>query len=207
MSTVSGQKYTLEVWAATFSNNAQNSNENFRIDLRDGTGTNGTVLASLDSAGSLTGTWQLLTTNVTAASAALTIHISDISAAPAVDGNDIVLDDVSFAVFKEPTTLQMGSPFQDGMVLQRDKPLHIWGMTDPTNSVSVTINGNTAVGVSDASGSWMVELPALSAGGPYELVTISGDNTNTLTDVLVGDIWIAFGQSNMIRPLSEMTNK
>ncbi|MDF7809030.1 Ig-like domain-containing protein [Pontiellaceae bacterium B12219] len=207
VTTVPGQDYAFEIWAATFLNNGNNASENFQVDLRDGTGTNGTVLASIDSAGTLTGTWQLFTTNVTAVSTALTIHISNISTAPAADGNDLVLDGVSFAAIEEPTSLLLGSPFQDGMVLQRDKPIHIWGSADPANSVSVSINGVSAVGMSDTDGNWKVELPALQAGGPFELETISGDNTNTLTDVLVGDVWIAFGQSNMVRPLSEMTNK
>jgi sialate O-acetylesterase len=100
-----------------------------------------------------------------------------------------------------------GSPFQSGMVLQRGKPIKVWGTADPTNEVLVSINGTTAAGMSDVSGNWMVELSALSAGGPYELQSVSNGETNRLTDVLVGDVWLAFGQSNMIRPLSEMTNK
>jgi sialate O-acetylesterase len=101
----------------------------------------------------------------------------------------------------------LGSPFQNGMVLQRGKPVKVWGTAAPTNEVSVSINGSMAMGMSDADGKWLVELPAMTAGGPYELVAACGVQTNTLTDVLVGDVWIAFGQSNMIRPLSEMTNK
>ncbi|VGO19392.1 sialate O-acetylesterase [Pontiella sulfatireligans] len=106
-----------------------------------------------------------------------------------------------------PPPLKLASPFQDGMVLQRGKPVKVWGTADPTNLVTVSINGTNAAAMSDIDGNWKVELPALSAGGPYELMTVSGSQTNTLTDVLVGDVWIAFGQSNMIRPLSEMTNK
>jgi sialate O-acetylesterase len=103
--------------------------------------------------------------------------------------------------------LLFGSPFQNGMVLQRGKPIKVWGTSAPTNEVSVSINGTNVVGMSDIDGNWKVELPALTAGGPYELMAVSGTQTNTLTDVLAGDVWIAFGQSNMIRPLSEMDNK
>jgi sialate O-acetylesterase len=126
------------------------------------------------------------------------------------DGDSINwIDNVSLTIAYggPPPTLELASPFQDGMVLQRGKPVNVWGAADPTNEVSVSINGETAVGVSDADGSWMVELPALAAGGPYELAVVSGTQTVTLSDVLVGDVWITFGQSNMIRPLSEMTNK
>ncbi|WP_372806879.1 Ig-like domain-containing protein [Pontiella sp.] len=100
-----------------------------------------------------------------------------------------------------------GSPFQNGMVLQRGKTIQVWGTSNPSNTVSVSIDGTSAEGVADAEGNWSVELPALSAGGPFELVAVGAGWTNTLTDVLVGDVWIAFGQSNMVRPLSEMTNK
>ncbi len=136
------------------------------------------------------------------------------------EGARIFVDEVSYA--NNPSILNItgntaiagtyegpvfGSPFQGGMVLQRGKPVTVWGTAVPTNEVSVSINGTRAVTVSDADGDWMVELPALPAGGPYELQAISNGETNTLTDVLVGDVWIAFGQSNMVRPLSEMTNK
>lgn len=106
-----------------------------------------------------------------------------------------------------PPTLKPASPFQDGMVLQRGKPVAVWGTADPTNAVTVSINGTHAAGVADRSGNWSVQLPALAAGGPYELQIVSGSQTNTLSDVLVGDVWITFGQSNMVRPLSEMNNK
>ncbi|VGO16943.1 hypothetical protein PDESU_05536 [Pontiella desulfatans] len=107
----------------------------------------------------------------------------------------------------DPPTVGYGSPFQNGMVLQRGKPIKIWGTDDPANTVTVSINGNSAQCVADENGDWLVELPAMTAGGPYELGASSNGKTNTLSDVLVGDVWIAFGQSNMVRPLSEMTNK
>ena len=136
------------------------------------------------------------------------------------EGAQIFVDGVSYA--SNPSVLKLtgntavagtytgpiyGSPFQDGMVLQRGKPIKVWGTATPTNEVSVSINGTTAVGMSGIDGNWMVELPAMSAGGPYELVAVGSGQTNRLADVLIGDVWIAFGQSNMVRPLSEMSNK
>lgn len=96
------------------------------------------------------------------------------------------------AVAGSPTfAVLYGSPFQDGMVLQRGKPLKVWGTAAPTNEVTVFLNGATGMGMSDADGNWMVELPAQTANGPYELTTVCNGQTNTLTDVLVGDVWIA----------------
>ncbi|MFK7911368.1 MAG: sialate O-acetylesterase [Akkermansiaceae bacterium] len=101
--------------------------------------------------------------------------------------------------------LDLASPFQNRMVLQRGKPINVWGTSDPSAAVSVSINGTTVSGTADASGNWQIELPSQSAGGPHSLVATSGSATRTITDVLFGDVWFCFGQSNMVRPLSEMT--
>jgi sialate O-acetylesterase len=90
------------------------------------------------------------------------------------------------------------------MVLQRDRPIHIWGWSDPGDAVSVSLNGATGSDTSDKYGRWSVYLPPLPAGGPYE-VRVSGSNTITLEDVLVGDVWFASGQSNMEMPLKGFT--
>jgi sialate O-acetylesterase len=121
--------------------------------------------------------------------------------------DNIALTGAEAGVPPEPPTVDYGSPFQNGMVLQRGKPIKIWGTDDPTHTVTVSINGNSAQCVADENGDWRVELPAMAAGGAYELSASSNGLTNKLSDVLVGDVWIAFGQSNMVRPLSEMTNK
>ena len=83
------------------------------------------------------------------------------------------------------------------MVLQRDRPVPVWGWAAPGEAVSVVFRGQTyPASPPDASGRWQATLPATPAGGPYEL-TIKGQNTLVLTDVLVGDVWLASGQSNM----------
>lgn len=87
------------------------------------------------------------------------------------------------------------------MVLQRDRPIHIWGWSDPGESVSVTLNGATATGSGDPLGHWSLYLPPQAAGGPFPL-TVAGTNKVTLDDVLVGDVWFASGQSNMEMPLN-----
>jgi len=83
------------------------------------------------------------------------------------------------------------------MVLQRDRPVPVWGWAAPGEQVSVTFRGITyAATVPDTSGRWQATLPATPAGGPYTL-TVKGQNTLTVTDVLLGDVWLASGQSNM----------
>jgi sialate O-acetylesterase len=84
----------------------------------------------------------------------------------------------------------------DHMVLQRDVPLPVWGWADPGETVTVMVGGHEARTRADAKGHWMVKLPALEAGGPHEM-TVSGENTIRLTDILVGEVWLCAGQSNM----------
>ncbi|OZY86981.1 9-O-acetylesterase [Cellvibrio mixtus] len=87
----------------------------------------------------------------------------------------------------------------DGAILQRDKPLTIWGWADEGEQVTVSFAGQQQTTTARA-GKWQVTFPARKAGGPYEL-TVSGKNTLTRKDVLLGDVWIAAGQSNMELPL------
>ena len=86
--------------------------------------------------------------------------------------------------------------FTDHMVLQRDAATAVWGWTQPGEEVTVTLAGKTAVGTADAQGKWMVRLGALPAGGPHTM-TVNGPRTAEVRDVLLGDVWICSGQSNM----------
>nr|MDQ2732858.1 sialate O-acetylesterase [Armatimonadota bacterium] len=87
--------------------------------------------------------------------------------------------------------------FGSHMVLQRDQPVPIWGWADAGEDVSVTLGDGPAVTTkTDAAGKWTLNLPAHAAGGPFQL-TVKGKNTITLDDVLVGDVWLCSGQSNM----------
>ena len=122
-------------------------------------------------------------------------------------------EDLTFFVSGTPipgppaTGLAFGSPFQNGMILQRDKAIKIWGRANPNEDVSVTLDTNSVTGTADDNGDWTVTLPSLSSGGPFQLsVTSDGENI-TLSDVLIGDVWITFGQSNMVRPLNEMIGR
>ena len=85
----------------------------------------------------------------------------------------------------------------DHMVLQRDRPLPIWGWAAPGEEVSVKFDAATAATKADAQGNWKVVLPAMKADGTAHAMTISGRNKIELEDILIGDVWIGSGQSNM----------
>ncbi|SFE80420.1 sialate O-acetylesterase [Chitinophaga sp. CF118] len=87
------------------------------------------------------------------------------------------------------------------MVLQRNKPLHIWGWADKGEKVTITFLNSTYKATTAANGKWEVVLPARPAGGPYSM-TVKGNNTITLDNILIGEVWIASGQSNMEMPLN-----
>lgn len=86
--------------------------------------------------------------------------------------------------------------FSDHMVLQRDIDVPVWGWADPSEKVAVTLNDETKTAVADAAGKWSVTLAARRASGPHTL-TVKGKNTIQINDVLVGEVWLASGQSNM----------
>lgn len=97
------------------------------------------------------------------------------------------------------------SVFSDNMVLQRDKPLPVWGKADPGEKVTVKIAGQTQETTAGADGKWKLALAALKLGEPLEM-TVAGKNTLLLKNILVGDVWLCSGQSNMARPVPYAQN-
>ncbi len=93
----------------------------------------------------------------------------------------------------------------DHMVVQRGLPVHVWGMAAPHESVSVTFRGETKATNADELGRWSLYLSPAEAGGPFPM-TVKAANTIVLNDILVGDVWVASGQSNMEFPMKELTN-
>ncbi|MDR1722977.1 MAG: TIM barrel protein [Tannerella sp.] len=90
----------------------------------------------------------------------------------------------------------------DNMMFQREAPVKIWGYADKGETVTVSINGQSAKASPAKDGIWRVSLKALPAGGPYEL-TIKGKNTSySYNNILSGDVWVCSGQSNMEMPLA-----
>lgn len=98
--------------------------------------------------------------------------------------------------------LKMASIFGDHMVVQRDHPIRVWGWTEPGTEVRVTMADDAATGTADDSGRFDVSLDPLPAGGPHEMV-VEADETETFEDVLVGEVWVCSGQSNMAWPVAQ----
>ena len=86
--------------------------------------------------------------------------------------------------------------FTDNMVLQRGVADPVWGWAEPGQKIKVSLNGKTATAVAGADGKWMARIGPFKAGGPFTL-TIAGSQSVTLKNVMVGDVWICSGQSNM----------
>lgn len=94
--------------------------------------------------------------------------------------------------------------FSDGAVVQRDRPLPVWGWATPGAKVEVAFDGRSAQTIAAPDGAWRVELPAHAAGGPFVLnVNERGGDSVAVRDVLVGDVWLASGQSNMEWPVEQ----
>lgn len=100
---------------------------------------------------------------------------------------------VNSAVLAE---VRLPALFTDHMVLQREKPIPIWGFAQSGESVTVTLNKQSQTVTADANGKWCVTLNAMPAGGPFEM-TAAGNNTIHVTDILIGEVWLCSGQSNM----------
>src|SRR5690554_3004450 len=83
-----------------------------------------------------------------------------------------------------------------GMVLQRDTPLTVWGWADAEEEVVITFQEQRYITTADSQGNWRMQLPALPAGSPYSM-TLAGKNLIELNNILLGDVWLASGQSNM----------
>jgi sialate O-acetylesterase len=98
--------------------------------------------------------------------------------------------------------VKLPSLFGSHMVLQQGQRDRVWGRAEPGEEVTVKIGDQTKTTKAGADGKWMVTLDPLPAGGPYTL-TIAGENTITLNDVLVGEVWLCSGQSNMEWPVAQ----
>lgn len=94
----------------------------------------------------------------------------------------------------------------DGMVLQREQNLKIWGWASPQENITLVLKGKTYRSQADQQGNWNLQLPAQSAGGPFEL-NFKGKNEVQVKDVYFGDVWICSGQSNMVLPMERVKER
>lgn len=90
--------------------------------------------------------------------------------------------------------------FADHAVLQQGAPIPVWGTAAPSQALTVSLNTHSATVTADARGRWRAALPAMAAGGPYTLTVAAGTERTTLNDIMVGDVFLCGGQSNMEFP-------
>ena len=102
--------------------------------------------------------------------------------------------------------VRLPNVFGSHMVVQRRKPVPVWGWADPNETVTVRLNTQTKSVKTGKDGKWRVSLDPMEAGGPYQLIVKGKKNTVTFDDVLAGEVWICSGQSNMEWPLSSAAN-
>lgn len=106
----------------------------------------------------------------------------------------ICLIQFSFAQISLPRLVR------DSMILQRGQPIAIWGWASPKEHIRISFNGKNIHTVASKNGKWEATLPKMNAGGPYQM-TLKGKNTIHLKDILIGDVWLCAGQSNMVHQM------
>lgn len=112
---------------------------------------------------------------------------------------------VAGMIATQALALEMGAPFVDGAVLQREMAVPVWGWTAPGGTVTVQFAGQTKSATAGADGKWMVSLAPLTASFDAAEMTVSDDKGGraTVKDILVGEVWMASGQSNMQWPVAK----
>jgi len=100
----------------------------------------------------------------------------------------------SFSQIKLPRLVR------DSMILQRDTKINIWGWAAKNEKVTIKFNNKTYKTTANTNGDWLLQLPAMKAGGPFTM-DISASNKITLKDILIGDVWFCSGQSNMVHQM------
>jgi len=93
--------------------------------------------------------------------------------------------------------LEVANVFGDAMVLQRGRPIPVWGRAEPGQAVRITLGDQSKRAEADDTGLWMAKLPARSAGGPHVMTVQAGEQRVSFDNVLIGDVWVSCGQSNM----------
>jgi sialate O-acetylesterase len=103
---------------------------------------------------------------------------------------------MSILCFNVQAQIRLPKLISNGMVLQRHRPLHIWGWASPGETVQVAFNNKQYKTTTATDGKWQLQLPAMKAGGPYTM-QLTASNRITIKDILIGDVWLCSGQSNM----------
>ncbi|MFM7926935.1 MAG: 9-O-acetylesterase, partial [Pirellula sp.] len=104
---------------------------------------------------------------------------------------------LSISIDAARADVKVPAVFADHMVLQRDQPLKFWGWADPQETVEVRFGSASAKATADTTGKWHLELPAMPANKTPASLSVQGKNKIEIKDVLVGEVWVCSGQSNM----------
>jgi sialate O-acetylesterase len=115
----------------------------------------------------------------------------------------LLLISISVKTFSQ---LRLSAIFGDHMILQRDKPLKIWGGAKAGESINIILGPIKGSTTTDKNGNWMIMLPAVAAGGPYVLTIKSKNEIKIFSDVLFGEVWLCSGQSNMQFRVKQVIN-
>lgn len=122
---------------------------------------------------------------------------------PNLEGAGIIAKTICNTLTGKWGGLRMPEVYSDNMVLQRDKRLRIAGMADANEKIEVSIGKQELKAIAAADGQWNVSLAPMKAGGPFQLAIKSNTNTIIYNNVLVGEVWLCSGQSNMEFPLKK----
>ncbi|WP_254562084.1 sialate O-acetylesterase [Dyadobacter diqingensis] len=96
--------------------------------------------------------------------------------------------------------------FSDHVVLQRQKPIPVWGWATPQEKVTVTLGRQTLTATADTAGKWIVRFAPLEAGGPYQMTATAKSGKAAVEDILIGEVWLCSGQSNMEFKVQQANN-
>ena len=103
--------------------------------------------------------------------------------------------------------LQLPFYFAPHMVMQRGRPIPFYGKADKGEKITVTFSGTTKITNANDNGDWKLEFPRMKEGGPYKATIAAADTTIVLDDILIGEVWLCAGQSNMDFPLRSAINE
>ena len=102
------------------------------------------------------------------------------------------------------SNLQLPEFFSDNMVLQRESEVTIWGKCKPKTQIIISAGWNeSATAKTDENGNWKVSINTIEAGGPYSITVSDGTEKKFLKNILLGEVWLCSGQSNMEMPLGK----
>lgn len=116
---------------------------------------------------------------------------------PNEEGATILANTVFTVISKEYAELHVAPIFTDNMVLQRNKPIVFWGKGTPNSEVTITFNQTSKSSIVLSDGSWEATFPAMTAGGPHSITFDDRTTTKSIKDILIGEVWLCSGQSNM----------